>query len=83
MPPSVAPPRPRCSPTVPDPPTQNLAIAAAAVGMAGREGGIFRKVVGWSLGLLLLMRVIVVLQSTFVLDWMVPWRSQVPENRLR
>ena len=33
---------------------QNLAIAAAAVGMAGREGDIFRKVIGWSLGLLVL-----------------------------
>ncbi len=50
---------------------QNLAIAAAAVGMAGREGDIFRKVIGWSLGLLLLMCVIVGLQSTPVLDWMV------------
>ena len=28
---------------------QNLAIAAAAVGMSGREGEIFRKVIGWSL----------------------------------
>jgi lactate permease len=51
---------------------QNLAIAAAAVGMAGREGDIFRKVLGWSLALLLLMCVIVGLQSTPVLDWMVP-----------
>ena len=51
---------------------QNLAIAAAAVGMAGKEGDIFRKVLGWSLGLLALMCVIVALQSTFVLDWMVP-----------
>jgi lactate permease len=51
---------------------QNLAIAAAAVGMAGREGDIFRKVIGWSLGLLLLMCVLVGLQSTAVLDWMVP-----------
>ena len=51
---------------------QNLAIAAAAVGMAGREGDIFRKVIGWSLVLLLLMCVIVGLQSTPVLDWMVP-----------
>jgi lactate permease len=51
---------------------QNLAIAAAAVGMAGREGDIFRKVLGWSLGLLVLMCVIVGLQSTPVLDWMVP-----------
>jgi lactate permease len=51
---------------------QNLAIAAAAVGMAGREGDIFRKVVGWSLVLLALMCVIVWLQSTAVLGWMVP-----------
>jgi lactate permease len=51
---------------------QNLAIAAAAVGMAGREGDLFRKVLGWSLILLALMAVIVVLQSTVVLGWMVP-----------
>ena len=51
---------------------QNLAIAAAAVGMAGREGDIFRKVIGWSLILLLGMCVLVGLQSTPVLDWMVP-----------
>jgi lactate permease len=51
---------------------QNLAIAAAAVGMAGKEGDIFRKVIGWSLVLLLLMCVIVGLQATPVLSWMVP-----------
>jgi lactate permease len=51
---------------------QNLAIAAAAVGLAGREGDIFRKVIGWSLLLLALMCVITWLQSTAVLDWMVP-----------
>jgi lactate permease len=51
---------------------QNLAIAAAAVGMHGREGDLFRKVFGWSIGLLLLMCVIVVLQATPVLGWMVP-----------
>jgi lactate permease len=51
---------------------QNLAIAAAAVGLAGREGDIFRKVIGWSLGLLVLMCLIVWLQSTDVLSWMVP-----------
>jgi lactate permease len=51
---------------------QNLAIAASAVGMAGREGELFRKVFGWSVALLLLMCLIVVLQSTAVLDWMVP-----------
>jgi L-lactate permease len=42
------------------------------VGMAGREGDIFRKVVGWSLVLLLFMCVLVTLQGTSVLSWMVP-----------
>ncbi|MEU8814801.1 L-lactate permease [Actinoplanes sp. NPDC048796] len=51
---------------------QNLAIAAAAVGMAGKEGDIFRRVVGWSIILLLAMCVLVTLQATPVLDWMVP-----------
>ena len=51
---------------------QNLAIAAAAVGLAGKEGDIFRKVIGWSLLLLAVMCVLVWLQSTPVLDWMVP-----------
>jgi lactate permease len=51
---------------------QNLAIGAAAVGMVGREGELFRKVVGWSLALLLAMCVLVTLQSTSVLSWMVP-----------
>jgi lactate permease len=51
---------------------QNLAIAAAAVGMAGREGELFRKVFGWSMLLLLLMCLIVVLQASPVLGWMVP-----------
>ncbi|MFG1989973.1 L-lactate permease [Actinoplanes sp. NPDC048988] len=51
---------------------QNLAIAAAAVGMAGKEGDIFRRVVGWSVILLLAMCVLVTLQATPVLDWMVP-----------
>jgi lactate permease len=51
---------------------QNLAIAAAAVGMHGREGDIFRKVFGWSLVLLLIMCVLVVLQASPVLSWMIP-----------
>nr|WP_307834647.1 L-lactate permease [Actinoplanes lichenicola] len=51
---------------------QNLAIAASAVGMAGKEGDIFRRVVGWSVALLLVMCVLVALQGTPVLDWMVP-----------
>jgi len=51
---------------------QNLAIAAAAVGMSGNEGEIFRKVIGWSVLLLILMCAIVGLQATPVLSWMVP-----------
>jgi lactate permease len=50
---------------------QNLAIGAAAVGMGGREGELFRRVLGWSLVLLLIMCVLVYLQSTSVLSWMV------------
>jgi lactate permease len=50
---------------------QNLAIGAAAVGMAGEEGELFRRVIGWSLLLLALMCVIVYLQSTSLLSWMV------------
>src|SRR3954454_8120654 len=50
---------------------QNLAIGAAAVGIAGQEGELFRKVVGWSLLLLLIMAVLVLLQSTAALSWMV------------
>ena len=51
---------------------QNLAVAAAAVGMAGEEGTLFRKLIGWSLSLLVLITVLIVLQSTPVLGWMVP-----------
>jgi len=51
---------------------QNLAIGAAAVGLGGREGDIFRRVVGWSVALVLLLAVFVYLQSTSVLSWMVP-----------
>jgi lactate permease len=49
---------------------QNLAIGAAAVGMAGQEGELFRKVLGWSLLFLLVMCVLVFLQSN-VLSGMV------------
>ena len=50
---------------------QNLAIGAAAVGLAGNEGDLFRKVLGWSLVLILAMCILVYLQSTPVLEWMV------------
>ncbi len=50
---------------------QNLAIAAGAVGLQGREGYIFRRVFGWSIAFLVFMCVLVYLQSTVVLGWMV------------
>jgi lactate permease len=50
---------------------QNLAIGAAAVGLGGREGELFRHVLKWSVILLLVMCVVVYLQSTAVLSWMV------------
>jgi lactate permease len=51
---------------------QNLAIACVAAQLPGEEGGLLRKVLPWSLGLLLVMCVLVVLQSTPVLGWMLP-----------
>jgi lactate permease len=57
---------------------QNLAIGVAAVNMTAQEeqrfteGDLFRRVIGWSLAMLLLMAVIVTLQATDVLGWMVP-----------
>jgi lactate permease len=51
---------------------QNLTIACAATALPGEEGGLLRKVLPWSLGLLLVMCVLVMLQSTSVLGWMLP-----------
>jgi lactate permease len=51
---------------------QHLAIAAAAAGMIGREGDLMRSVFRWSVALVAVICVIVYLQSTAVLDWMVP-----------
>ncbi|MEO6503583.1 MAG: L-lactate permease [Jatrophihabitantaceae bacterium] len=51
---------------------QNLTISAGAVGLSGREGDLFRRMFGWSLVLLSGMCVIVALQATPVLSWMVP-----------
>jgi lactate permease len=39
--------------------------------MAGQEGDLFRRVVKWSILLVLIMSALVYLQSTAVLDWMV------------
>ncbi|WP_049786140.1 L-lactate permease [Pseudarthrobacter phenanthrenivorans] len=51
---------------------QNLAVASAAVGLEGAEGTLFRKLIGWSLGLLALITVLIFLQSTPILGWMIP-----------
>ncbi len=50
---------------------QNLAIAAAAVGVHGKEGDIFRRVFLWSLVFLVFICVLSGLQAS-VLSWMVP-----------
>ena len=50
---------------------QNLTIAASAVKMDGQESVILRKMLPWSLGMLLFLCVLVYLQST-VLSWMLP-----------
>jgi lactate permease len=57
---------------------QNLAIAAAAVGFEGREGILFRRVILWSVVFLAFMCVLVYLQSTPVLDWMVVKTAAAP-----
>lgn len=51
---------------------QHLAIAAAAAGMIGREGDLMRSVFRWSLVLVAVICVIVYLQSTAALSWLVP-----------
>ena len=51
---------------------QNLAVASAAVGLEHGENMLLRKLVGWSVGLLILLTIIIVLQTTPVLGWMVP-----------
>ena len=50
---------------------QNLTIAATAVGLVGRESDILRKVLPWSIGLIIAVCLLVGLQST-VLAWMLP-----------
>ncbi|WGW11339.1 L-lactate permease [Saxibacter everestensis] len=50
---------------------QNLAVGAAAINMVGKEGEILRHTIKWSLLFLLLTCVLVYLQSTPILGWMV------------
>ena len=51
---------------------QNLTIACAAVKLEGQEGLLLRKVIGWSLGMLVVLATLIFLQSTPVLGWMLP-----------
>jgi len=51
---------------------QNLTIAATAVDRPGSEPELLRKVVGYSVGMLAVLCVLVYLQSTPVLSWMLP-----------
>lgn len=51
---------------------QNLAVGAGAVGLAGREGELFRRVLAVTVIFLPLTCLLTYLQSTAVLSWMVP-----------
>lgn len=51
---------------------QNLAVGASAVGLAGKEGEIFRRVLAVTVIFLPLTCLLAYLQSTPILSWMVP-----------
>jgi len=50
---------------------QSLSVAAAAAGMMNKEGDIFRKVLPWSLVLVIILGIFVVLQATV-------WTGMIP-----
>ena len=51
---------------------QSIAVAAAAVGLLGRESELLRFTVKHSIFLLIFVSAIVALQSTPILSWMIP-----------
>lgn len=51
---------------------QSLAIAASAIGLAGSESAILRRIIAWSFILLALLCLISGLMSTPVLSWLLP-----------
>ena len=51
---------------------QSLAIAATAISLPGSESLILRRVIGWSIGLLVLLCVLSGLMATPVLSWLLP-----------
>ena len=60
---------------------QNLTIAATAVGIIGRASDLFRFAIKWSVVLLIVMCLLVGLQSTPVLSWMLPYISANYRNQ--
>ena len=51
---------------------QSLAIASSAIGLAGNESAILRRIIAWSFILLFLLCLLAGLMSTPVLSWLVP-----------
>ncbi|MFP5022883.1 L-lactate permease [Pseudonocardia phyllosphaerae] len=51
---------------------QNLTIACVAVKLEDQEGLLLRRVLGWSLGMLVVLAALIALQATPVLGWMLP-----------
>ena len=51
---------------------QSLAIASSAIGLAGSESAILRRIIAWSFILLFLLCLLAGLMSTPVLSWLVP-----------
>ena len=51
---------------------QSLAIASSAIGLAGSESAILRRIIAWSFVLLFLLCLLAGLMSTPVLSWLIP-----------
>ena len=51
---------------------QSLAIASSAIGLAGSESAILRRIIAWSFILLFLLCLLAGLMSTPVLSWLIP-----------
>ena len=51
---------------------QSLAIASSAIGLAGSESAILRRIIAWSFILLFLLCLLAGLMSTPLLSWLVP-----------
>lgn len=50
---------------------QNLAVGTSATNLQGQEGKLFRRVIGWSISLVIVMGIIVTLQA-YVVSFMIP-----------